>query len=107
MNEVYPDAAATLNAAREMAAEIAANSPLVVRGVKRVLQYGEGKSVQDGLDYVAAWNASFLLSDDLAEAMTAFSKSESRTSRGSDRGVHQKERRRGNSGRGEIGAIIW
>ena len=72
VNEIYPDAAATLAAAKEMAAEIAANSPLVVRGIKKVLQYGEGKSVQDGLDYVGAWNASFLLSDDLAEAMTAF-----------------------------------
>jgi enoyl-CoA hydratase len=72
VNEVYADFDSTLAAARAMAAEIAANSPLVVRGVKQVLRYGEGKSIQDGLDYVAAWNASFLLSDDLAEAMTAF-----------------------------------
>ena len=26
----------------------------------------------EGLDYVAVWNAAFLLSDDLTEAMTAF-----------------------------------
>lgn len=72
VNDVYEDAAATLAAARTMASEIARNSPLVVRGVRQVLRYGEGKSVQDGLDYVAAWNSAFLMSDDLAEAMSAF-----------------------------------
>jgi enoyl-CoA hydratase len=72
VNGVYPDAASTQQAAQDLAREIAANSPLAVRGVKQVLKYGEGKSIQDGLDYVAAWNASFLLSQDLAEAMAAF-----------------------------------
>ena len=33
---------------------------------------GEGRSVAEGLDYVATWNAGFLASDDLVEAMTAF-----------------------------------
>jgi enoyl-CoA hydratase len=28
--------------------------------------------VEDGLKYVATWNAGFLASDDLREAMTAF-----------------------------------
>jgi enoyl-CoA hydratase/carnithine racemase len=41
-------------------------------GVKRVLNYCEGKSVEDGLQYVATWNAAFLNSNDLKEAMTAF-----------------------------------
>lgn len=72
VNEVYEDQAALWMAAEEMALEIAANSPLVVRGVKEVLRYGEGKSVQDGLDYVAAWNSAFLLSEDLTEAVSAF-----------------------------------
>lgn len=72
VNDVYPDADATLNAALELARKIAANSPLVVQGAKRVLRAGEGQSVAQGLDYVAVWNAAFLLSDDLTEAMTAF-----------------------------------
>ena len=54
------------------AQEIAAAPPLVVRGVKHVLEQGEGKSVADGLDYVAAWNSAFLASEDLGEATQAF-----------------------------------
>jgi enoyl-CoA hydratase len=72
VNDVYPDAAAVLAAARALAAEIAANSPLVVLGTKAVLRAGEGRSVAEGLDYVAVWNAAFLKSNDLAEAMAAF-----------------------------------
>lgn len=72
VNDVYPDADATLGAALDLAQKIAANSPLVVQGAKRVLRANEGKSVAEGLDYVAVWNAAFLLSDDLTEAMTAF-----------------------------------
>jgi enoyl-CoA hydratase len=72
VNDVYPDADTTLSAALDLAETIAANSPLVVQGAKRVLRAGEGKTVAEGLDYVAVWNAAFLLSDDLTEAMTAF-----------------------------------
>lgn len=72
VNEVYADQAALLDAARAMAAEIAANPPLTVRGVKQVLDHGEGKTVAEGLAYVAAWNAAFLASEDLGEAMRAF-----------------------------------
>ncbi len=66
------DADEALGDARAMAAEIAANSPLAVQGTKAVLTAGEGRPVAEGLDYTATWNAGFLASDDLAEAMTAF-----------------------------------
>jgi enoyl-CoA hydratase len=72
VNDVVPDADAALAAARQLATEIAANSPLAVQGTKAVLTACEDKSVADGLDYVATWNAGFLSSDDLVEAMTAF-----------------------------------
>jgi enoyl-CoA hydratase len=72
VNRVFPDADRTLAAARDLAERIAENSPLAVQGTKRVLQYCEGKTVEDGLKYVAAWNAAFLKSDDLTEAMSAF-----------------------------------
>jgi enoyl-CoA hydratase len=72
VNEVFADADAVLAAARAMATEIASNSPLAVEGTKAVLTAGEGRSVAEGLDYVAAWNAGFLQSDDLVEAMAAF-----------------------------------
>jgi enoyl-CoA hydratase len=72
VNDVFADADAVLAGARTMAAEIASNSPLAVVGTKAVLTAGEGRSVADGLDYVATWNAGFLQSDDLVEAMSAF-----------------------------------
>ena len=48
------------------------NSPLAVTGTKRVLEYCADKSVEDGLMYVATWNAAFVASEDLQEAVTAF-----------------------------------
>jgi enoyl-CoA hydratase len=72
VNEVLPDAGAVQEAARAMAAEIAANSPLAVMGTKAVLAACADRSVDEGLDYVAVWNAAFLASDDLTEAMGAF-----------------------------------
>jgi enoyl-CoA hydratase len=72
VNAVHPDPAAVQHAAHAMAARMAANSPLAVQGTKRVLRYCEGKSVEDGLAFVATWNAAFLESDDLREAMAAF-----------------------------------
>jgi enoyl-CoA hydratase len=72
VNDVFVDAAATLAAARELAAEIAANSPLAVQGTKTVLAANDGRTVAEGLDYVATWNAGMLGSHDLVEAMAAF-----------------------------------
>src|SRR5580693_7951480 len=72
VNDVFADPPGALAAARHLANEIAANSPLAVQGTKAVLAACEDRSVADGLDYVATWNAGFLGSDDLVEAMTAF-----------------------------------
>ncbi len=72
VNDLSDDADEVLVDARAMAAEIAANSPLAVQGTKAVLTAGEGRRVAEGLDYTATWNAGFLASDDLTEAMTAF-----------------------------------
>lgn len=72
VNEVFDDVEALHKQARAMAEEIAANSPLAVMGTKRVLEACAERSVAEGLDYVAVWNAAFLASDDLNEAMAAF-----------------------------------
>ena len=71
VNEVYPDAELVHQAADEMAAEIAANSPLAVQGIKAVLQAAEGRSVAEALDYMAVWNSAFLRSGDLLEGVRA------------------------------------
>ena len=72
VSSVHPDQASALAAARALAGRIAANSPLAVTGTKRVLEYCADKSVEDGLTYVATWNAAFVASEDLQEAVTAF-----------------------------------
>lgn len=72
VNDVYPDAASCQLAAMALADEIAANSPLAVQGTKAVLAANDGRTVAEGLDYVATWNAGMLSSDDLTEAMVAF-----------------------------------
>jgi enoyl-CoA hydratase len=72
VNNVYPDQAAVLTAAHELAAEIATNSPLTVQGVKEMLNASREATVAEGLRYVAAWNSAFLPSKDLTEAFQAF-----------------------------------
>jgi enoyl-CoA hydratase len=72
VNTVYADATELRDAALEMAHSIAANSPLVVRGVKDVLDAERAPRVEAGLRYVAAWNAAFLPSRDLDEAFASF-----------------------------------
>ncbi len=72
VNDVVSDVEGVLAMAGELAASIAANSPLAVQGTKAVLAAGENMTVAEGLDYVATWNAAALSSDDLTEAMAAF-----------------------------------
>jgi len=72
VNEVFSSPAALFDAARSMALEIADNPPLTVQGIKRVMTFGAGKTAADGLAYVAAWNAAFLQSHDMSEAIQAF-----------------------------------
>ncbi|MGL4306214.1 MAG: crotonase/enoyl-CoA hydratase family protein [Mycobacteriaceae bacterium] len=75
VNDVFADATQTLAAAHATAQEIAANPPLVVSGIKDVLDYSRSAAVADSLRYVAAWNSAFLPSKDITEAITAvFSK---------------------------------
>ncbi|HDI61300.1 MAG TPA: crotonase/enoyl-CoA hydratase family protein [Desulfobacteraceae bacterium] len=72
VNAVFDDVDRLLAGARDLAMQIAGNSPLAVQASKEVLNYGVGKSVADGLRYVAAMSANIIPSDDLFEAMTAF-----------------------------------
>ena len=71
VNDVYDDAEASLAAAHRTAAEIAANPPLVVQGIKDVLDEQRTAAVSASLRYVAAWNSAFLPSKDLTEGIRA------------------------------------
>ncbi|WOJ94408.1 crotonase/enoyl-CoA hydratase family protein [Congregibacter variabilis] len=71
INRVYADKEALLKGVRETAALIASKAPLAVRGSKEMLLYSRDHSVQEGLNYIATWNAGMLSAHDLQEGLTA------------------------------------
>jgi len=56
----------------EIARELAAKSPLAMRGTKHAITYARDHSVADGLEQIATWNGATLLANDLAEGLAAF-----------------------------------
>ena len=71
LNSVHPDHDAALAAADAMARLIASKSPLAITGIKQVLNYARDHSIEDGLEYVAVWNAGMLQGDDVPNAVKA------------------------------------
>ncbi|WP_437883392.1 crotonase/enoyl-CoA hydratase family protein [Pseudomonas sp. LRF_L74] len=71
VNRTYADQQALLDGVMDIAREIAAKSPIAVRGTKHMIRYMRDHRVDDGLDYVASWNAAMLQSADLSLAMAA------------------------------------
>lgn len=72
VNDVYPTQNEVLAAAHTFADEVAANPPLVVQGVKELLDVNRAERIAANQRYVTVWNAAFLPSHDLTEALTAF-----------------------------------
>jgi enoyl-CoA hydratase len=71
VNRVFESREALYAGVQEIAASIAAKSPLSIRGTKEMITYARDHSVADGLNYIATWNAAMLMSNDLQEAMMA------------------------------------
>ena len=71
LNRVEPTHEAALAAGQALAREIAAKSPLAITGIKAVLNHGRDHSIDDGLEYVAVWNAAMLQGTDVPEAVGA------------------------------------
>lgn len=71
VNRVFESREALREGVLEIAANIAAKSPLAIRGAKEMITYARDHSVADGLKYIATWNAAMLMSNDLQEAMMA------------------------------------
>ncbi len=71
LNSAHDGADAALEAAMAMAREIASKSPMAIAGVKQVLNHGRGRSLEDGLEYVALWNAAMLPGEDSQIAIQA------------------------------------
>ncbi|MGC5699041.1 crotonase/enoyl-CoA hydratase family protein [Pseudomonas sp. NFXW11] len=71
VNRTYSDASSLLDGVMEIAREIAAKSPIAVSGTKEMLSYMRDHRIDDGLEYVATWNASMLQCNDLRVAIAA------------------------------------
>lgn len=72
VNHVCDTPLAALDGARSIADRIAANPPLVVQGVKQVMNESAYRGMNESLHHTALWNAAFMQSRDFAEAMSAF-----------------------------------
>jgi enoyl-CoA hydratase len=72
VEDVYDTQAGLFEAAGALARRMGDNPPLVVQGVKQVLNAASERAAAESLRTVALWNAAFLPSHDLREAMTAF-----------------------------------
>ena len=71
VNNIYPDQETMIDQVLGIAKEIASKTPLAVYGCKRLINYSKDHTTADTLDYVAIWNASFLQSQEMQEAMMA------------------------------------
>lgn len=70
-NRIYTNKEELYAGVKEIAATIASKSPLCIRGTKEILLYTRDHTVAESLNYMTAWNASMLLSNDLQEAFAA------------------------------------
>ena len=69
VNRVFETPESLLQGVLQLATDIAAKSPLAIRGTKEMIVYARDHSVADSLNYIATWNAAMLMSSDLQEAM--------------------------------------
>ncbi|KAF9439349.1 hypothetical protein BGZ76_000010 [Entomortierella beljakovae] len=71
VSKVLPDHASLIAEALATATFIAEKSPVAVQGTKHNLNYSRDHTVQEGLDYMALWNASMLNGPDLPNGAAA------------------------------------
>ena len=71
VNEVFEDHEALLKGVTEIAAGIAARSPLAVWGSKEMINYARDHTVADSLNFVATWQTGMFQPADMLEAFKA------------------------------------
>ncbi len=76
VNRVFDDHAALVEGTLDIAAQIAAKSPLAIWGSKEMITYARDHSVADGLNYIATWQTGMFQPGDMMETFAA--KSEGR-----------------------------
>jgi enoyl-CoA hydratase len=83
VNETYPDMNALMKAAEDLAMEIAGNSPIAVKATKMVLNQLVASQSSENLIFNAVMSAAVIPSNDLFEAVTAFTQKRKPTFSGS------------------------
>ncbi len=71
VTRTFPSYVELLEGALQMAQVIASKAPSGIRSIKRNLLYTRDHTVEDSLEYIATWNASQLMSNDLPIAVMA------------------------------------
>ena len=71
VNRTYADQQALMEGVLELARDIASKSPIAIRGTKEMIRYMRDHRVDDGLEYIATWNAAMLQSADIKVAIAA------------------------------------
>ncbi len=71
VNKVYKDREEMIAGVMTIAQNIAQKSPLAIRGIKEMLLYTRDHSVEDGLNYIATWNAGMLSMEDIMKTLEA------------------------------------
>ncbi len=71
VNSLYETQEQVVEAALELARDIASKSPLAIAGIKQSLNYARDHSVEESLDQIATWNGGMLRPEDLMKAMQA------------------------------------
>jgi delta(3,5)-delta(2,4)-dienoyl-CoA isomerase len=66
---VHKDKQAAVSRGLELAKLIASKSPVATLGTKEILNYSRDRTVADGLNYTAIWNAAMVQTQDVKDAM--------------------------------------
>ena len=72
VSDVYNSKEEMVNAAKEMANEIAKKSPIAIYGLKALMNYSRDHTISDSLDFNALWSGAMLSQRDMEEAIKAF-----------------------------------
>jgi enoyl-CoA hydratase len=71
VNQVFATHEQLVDGVMAIARTIAAKTPLAIAGSKEMLNYARDHSIEEGLNYIATWNAAMLQTADMPEAFAA------------------------------------
>jgi delta(3,5)-delta(2,4)-dienoyl-CoA isomerase len=69
VSRVYGDKKEAVGEALKLAELIASKSPVAVQGTKEIINYSRDRTIVEGLNYTAVWNAAMLQTQDAKDAM--------------------------------------